>query len=104
MQLSNQNHYHKTLKDLLERYKFSEAELEKIALLNTTTILSLAYTDNGGFRKRDGSFTDLESSETYKLRVYYFDIKASKSRMMLLLPNTSSYNLNLNLATLRSKY
>ncbi|WP_028375441.1 hypothetical protein [Leeuwenhoekiella sp. MAR_2009_132] len=104
MYLSNQNHYHKTLNDLLERYTCTEAELDKIALLNTATILSLSYTDNGGFKKCDGEFTDLESSETFKLRVYYFDVKASKSRMMLLLPNTSNYNLNINLATLRSKY
>ena len=97
MLFSGDNHFFKTLNTLLKRYKFSNEELDSLQKVKKTEIISLAYTNDGGFDFNTGAYHDEEHSVNYKLRIYYKDASNKATKMLVLLPSSSEeYDSKLN--------
>ncbi|MFD2828159.1 hypothetical protein ACFSYG_16900 [Leeuwenhoekiella polynyae] len=89
MLFSGDNHFLKTLNTLLKRYKFSNQELESLQKVKKTEIISLAYTNDGGFDLKTGDYHDEDHPVNYKLRIYYKDPQKNSTKMLVLLPSTT---------------
>jgi len=88
MNFSNENHFLNTIDDLRRRHQFSENELQKLEHLKTTPILSLAYTNVGGFDLKNGSFSNEGQTGTYKLKISYLSSKNAQQKVTGFIPNT----------------
>lgn len=92
MLFSGDNYFFKTLNILLKRYKFSDEELASLQKVKKTEIISLAYTNDGGFDLETGDYHDEDHPVNYKLRIYYRDLHKKITKMLVLLPsNTEEY-------------
>ncbi|MFI8377430.1 hypothetical protein [Leeuwenhoekiella sp. NPDC079379] len=87
MNFSNENHFLKTLEDLQKRHPFSFKENQELDIIKTAPILSLSYTDEGGFNIKDGDFSKDGSVGTYKVKVNYIHPDYSNPIIAGFLPN-----------------
>ena len=89
MLFSGDNHFFKTLNTLLNRYKLSNKELVNLQKVKKAEIISLAYTNDGGFDLETGDYHDEDHPVNYKLRIYYKDPLKKTTKMLVLLPSTT---------------
>ena len=87
MNFSNENHFLKTLNDLQKRHPFSHKENQELDFIKTTSIVSLSYTDEGGFDIKKGDFSTTGTAGTYKIKVNYIHPENSCSKIAGFLPN-----------------
>ncbi len=87
MYFSDNNHFHKALNQILNRYSLTQTELKKTNLLSNTVIISIAFTEDGGFDKESGEFCSEVLPDTYKLRIYYLPKDGENKQMLVLVPN-----------------
>lgn len=84
MKANAHNHFSQSLNKLLKRYKLSQNELAKIERIEASKILSLAYTDDGGFDFNDGSYYTEDRDVNYKLKIDYLSNENDQKTLILL--------------------
>ncbi len=86
MKADAHNHFSRSLNKLLKRYKLSQSELAKIERIEASKIVSLAYTDDGGFDFNDGSYYKEDRNVNYKLKIDYLSNESDQAKTLILLP------------------
>ena len=86
MKTSANSHFSQSLNTLLKRYSLSEHELLKLRTIDESKIVSLAYTETGGFDIHDGSFYSEEREINYKLKIDYLMNGSDRKQTLILLP------------------
>ncbi|PHR97373.1 MAG: hypothetical protein COA80_07740 [Leeuwenhoekiella sp.] len=86
MKASANSHFSQSLNTLLKRYSLSDHELSKLRTIDESKIVSLAYTETGGFDIRDGAFYAEEREINYKLKIDYLMDDSDAKQTLILLP------------------
>jgi len=86
MKTSANSHFSQSLNVLLKRYSLSEHELLKLRTIDESKIVSLAYTETGGFDISDGAFYAEERDVNYKLKIDYLINGSDRKQTLILLP------------------
>ena len=90
MKTSPKNHFSRSLNQILKRYRLSKTELQQLDAVDTDRIVSLAYTDYGGFDAQTGMYYAEERQVNYKLKLDYVKDEAGKVETLIMLPVTIS--------------
>ena len=90
MKTSPKNHFSRSLNQILKRYRLSETELQQLDAVDTDRIVSLAYTDYGGFDAQTGMYYAEERPVNYKWKLDYVKDEAGKVETLIMLPVTIS--------------
>lgn len=86
--MKSQDYLHITncLNRVKERYKLSAKELKQIDRIEQSSVTSIAFTESGGFDKRNGDFHEETREINYKIRIKYRKSKLAKEKMLILMP------------------
>ena len=79
-------HFAHSLSNLIKRYSLSDRDLKKLQNIEDDQIVSLAYTDYGGFDFKTGVFYAEEREINYKVKIKYLINTTGELKMMILLP------------------
>ena len=86
MKAATHNHFAQSLNALLKRYSLSEAALSALKEIDEDAILSLAYTDSGGFDLHSGTYYPEEREINYKVKIDYLAHGSENKKTLVLLP------------------
>ena len=90
MKTQPKGHFSHSLNQLLKRYTLSEQDLKTLNAMDENKIVSLAYTDYGGFDEKTGNYYAEERDINYKLKVDYLKDEAGGVETLIMLPVTIS--------------
>jgi len=74
------------LSRLKERYLLKRNEIALLEELENHNVTSIAYTENGGFDKKNGEFHPEERSHYYKIRIKYRLNENTDEKILVLIP------------------
>ena len=84
--MKRSEHYLKScLSRINEKFQLTNNDLLKIENLKDVEILSIAYTESGGFKKANGEFHTEENTNSYKVRIKYKITGVTEEKLMLLM-------------------
>ncbi len=86
MKKTTHDHFAQSLNRLLKRYRLSNHELSALEQIDASKILSLAYTDTGGFDTQNGTFYSEDRKVNYKLKIDYLAEDSNQKQTLILLP------------------
>jgi len=78
------------LSRLKERYLLRSDEIKQLENLKNHSVTSIAFTENGGFDKKDGDYHSEERSHYYKIRIKYRLHDSEPEKILVLMPGSES--------------
>ena len=78
------------LSRLKERYLLKSDEIKQLENLKNHNVTSIAFTENGGFDKKDGNFHPEERSHYYKIRIKYRSQDSEPEKILVLMPGAET--------------
>ncbi|CAL66647.1 hypothetical protein [Christiangramia forsetii] len=86
MKAKDSIHVARCLNRLKEKYKLNATEVKQLKDLEECEVTSIAFTENGGFDRRNGEFYPEDRECNYKIRIKYREKDTDPEKILVLMP------------------
>lgn len=86
MKAKDSIHVVRCLNRLKEKYKLNATEIKQLKRLEEFEVTSIAFTENGGFDRRNGEYHPEDRGCSYKIRIKYRENDSDPEKILVLMP------------------